>query len=187
MSAIISSINWLDILFLSILLGMIYKGSHTGVGSQLLSLAWWFVLIFFSIGYYSVLSSRIFGFMVQNWARAICFFIIVAVMVLIIKFLESIFNIAVTENLAPIERVGGAFIAFLRAFLLFGLIGIQLLLLPFDFLRDPVVEGSATCMFFVRTDSGIYSWIAGHLAFVEDRKSEEVVKEFLASAGKKDE
>lgn len=182
----ISGINWLDILFLTILLGMIYKGSHTGVGSQLLSLGWWFVLIFFSIGYYSVLASRIFGFMVQNWARAICFFIIVAVMFLIIRFLESIFNIAVTENLAPIERMGGAFIAFLRAFLLFGMIGIQLLLLPFDFLRDSVVEGSETGMFFVEVDSGIYSWITDRLAFVEDKKNEEVVKEFLASAGKKD-
>lgn len=181
MLEIISGINWLDIVFLTILLGMIYRGSHAGVGSQLLSLAWWFVLIFFSIGYYSLIASKLFGFMVQGWARAVSFFIIVAVLWAIIKFLQRVFNIERAENLSPVERIGGSVVSSLRAFLFFGMVGIQFLILPVNVLHNSVSEGSKTGMFFVDVNADIYSWMTSHLAFVEEKTREEVVEGFFAS------
>jgi len=43
----------------------------------------------------------------------------------LIKILERVFNIISGEELAAIEKIGGAFVAVLRAFLLFGLIGLS--------------------------------------------------------------
>lgn len=185
MSTIIAGINWLDVLFLTILLGMIYKGSRVGVGSQFLSLAWLFILIYVSIGYHINLASKIFGFMDQNWARAIAFLVIFIAFVLIVKFFEMLFNVSNVENLAPIERIGGAFIASLRTFLLLGLVSIQLLLLPASFLRDSVAEGSKTGMFFVNLDVGIYCWMTSRLKFVEAKKKKEIIEELLSSSKKK--
>lgn len=185
MSTIISGVNWLDVLFLTILLGMIYKGSRTGVGSQFLSLVWWFILTYVSIGYYGALAAKVFGFMDQNWARPVAFFVIFFIFVLIIKFFEMIFNVGNVENLAPIERIGGAVVASLRTFLLLGLVSTQLLLLPADFLRDSVAEGSKTGMFFVNLDVGIYCWMTSHLKFVKVKKKKEIIEEILASSKKK--
>ena len=73
---LIKDINWLDILFVILLLGMIYKGARTGVGGQLLSLAGWCLLLFTSITYYNIVSTAIFGFLLQKWAKPITFFAI---------------------------------------------------------------------------------------------------------------
>ncbi len=182
MSTIFSGVNWLDVLFLTILLGMIYKGSRTGVGSQFLSLAWLLILVYVSICYYDTLAAKIFGFMAQNWARPIAFFVIFFVFILVIKFFEMIFNVSNVENLAPIERIGGAVIASLRAFLLLGLVSTQLLLLPGSFLRDSVAKGSKTGMMLVNLDVGIYCWMSSHLKFVKVKKRTEIIEEILASS-----
>ena len=179
MPEIIQDFNWLDILFLILLLGMIYKGSMTGVGGQVISLIGLFVLMFFSIGYYYFLSTAIFGFMLQTWARPASFFIISAVLFVIIKVLERVFNVISTEESSSIERIGGAIVASLRACLIFGLIGMQLLLVPVDYLRLAVMEGSKTCMFFVNLDAEIFSWMTGHFGIMEKRKKDDIVKSFL--------
>jgi len=179
----VSGINWLDVVYFTILLGMIYKGSHAGVGSQILSLLWVFVLIFFSLGYYSVLASSVFGFVVQNWARPTSFCIIAGISFISIKFLQMIFNVSCQEQLPPIERIGGAVIAVLRTFLLFGIIGIQFLLLPIPPLQNAVAKSSGTAMTFVRMDAAIYGWLSKHVQIVKKQDAEEVVKEILKSSG----
>ena len=115
MSAALTDINWLDILFVILLLGMVYKGLRTGVGSQLLSLAGWFVLLFVSIGYYKVLSEAIFGSVLQKWAKPVSFFVISAGIFTVVKILERAFNVITSEEHAAIERVGGALVEIGRA------------------------------------------------------------------------
>jgi uncharacterized membrane protein required for colicin V production len=65
---ILNQINWIDIFFLILLLGMVYKGLKTGVGGQVIALIGWFVLVFMSLKYYSVVSEALFGFLLQKWA-----------------------------------------------------------------------------------------------------------------------
>ena len=178
---ILKDINWLDIFFIILLLGMVYKGSMTGVGGQILSLAGWFIAIFAAIGYYALLSEAIFGFLLQTWAKPISFFVIVTIIFIIVKLIERIFIVTAGEELATLEKVGGVLAALLRVSMIYGMIGILLLLIPIDNLRQSVSKGSKTCMYFVNMDVGIYSWMTGVSGPSGKRQKEDVIKEVLNS------
>jgi uncharacterized membrane protein required for colicin V production len=191
---ILSEFNWIDILYIILLIGMVYRGAKTGVGGQLFSLAGWFVTLFISLKYYSFLSETISGFLMQRWGKPISFFLIAAIIFVAIKVFERVINIVNSEGAASIERMGGSLIASLRACILFGLIGILFLLTPVNFLRSSAIEGSKTCMFFVHMDVAIYSGITELIGLtsssketggVEDKRTvkgrDEIIKEFLAA------
>jgi len=158
---IFTEFNWIDVLFIILLTGMVYKGAKTGVSGQLLSFFGWVLILFVSIEYYCFLSEAIFGFLLQRWSKPISFLLISVIIFVSVKVLERVLNIISGDEVASIERVGGVLLAFVRAFILFGLIGIQLLLIPVDKVRLSATEGSKTCMFFVHMDVQIYSWIKG--------------------------
>lgn len=181
--AILNEINWLDIVFVILFLGMVYKGARTGVGSQILSLAGWFVLLFVSIGYYSFLSEAIFGFMLQAWAKPVSFFVISAAMFTVIKFLERVFNVISGEEIASIEKIGGVLVAALRASIFCGIIAILLLLVPLEYTRISVTEGSKTAMFFVDLDSRIYSWMTSVTGLPKKADKDDVINGFLTATG----
>ncbi len=185
MPELFNNVNWLDLIFIILLLGMIYKGSKTGVGGQFLSLVGWIVLLFFSIGYYNVFSEAIFGFMLQKWSRPASFFAIVIGIFMSVKLLERIFNVISGEELSGIERIGGAVIAVVRAVMLFGVIGILLLLVPVDYLNTTVVKDSRSCMIFVNCDAQIYSWLTGVLGNEKIVARKDVVKNFLVTTKEK--
>jgi len=168
LSNIFTGINWLDIIFLLILLGKIYKGSRSGVGGQLLSLIWWIALIFLSLQYYKFIAGKFLGFLMPQWSFPISFFAICFVLGFVIKLLERLFSIQGAENLAPIERIGGSSIAAVRCLLFFGVISIQLLLLPIPGLQNSV-QSSKTGLFFMNIDLGIYSWMTKRVDFIDDR------------------
>lgn len=180
MSTVFRSINWLDILFVILLLGMIYKGVRTGVGGQLLSLAGWFFLLFASLSYYNILSTALFGSLLQKWARPASFFAIAFFVFICIKIAEKLSHIIIGEELAPIEKIGGALVAVLRSVLLFGLIGIFLLLVPMEFTRVSVMKRSRTGMFFVNLDAKIYSLMTGHFGLSKKQTEREVVRGILS-------
>ena len=184
MPAIIKEFNWVDIVFVILLLGMVYKGSRTGVGSQVLSLIGWFVLLFVSVGYYSYLSEAIFGFLLQKWAKPISFAAIAAVIFVIVKFLERIFHVVAGEEVSTIEKVGGALVGCARAFIFCGMIAMLLLLVPVEYARVSVTDGSKTAMFFVELDVRIYSWISGAFGVAEKNK-DDVMNELLMSTEEK--
>jgi uncharacterized membrane protein required for colicin V production len=168
---------------------MVYKGLRTGVGCQILSLIGWFVLIFFSIGYYNYFSKAIFGFLLQKWSQPVSFFVISAVIFVVIKLLERVFNVMNSEESAPIERIGGAILASFRGCMLFGAIGMLLILTPMDQVRASAMEGSKTCMLFVNLDAQLYSWMTKVAKISGVKGREEVVDDLVTSTrkGKEDE
>lgn len=182
MSDIIQSINWLDIIFVILLLGMIYKGARTGVGGQIVSLVGWLCLTFVSISYYSFMSEALFGFLLQKWAKPVSFLGIVVVIFLIVKFIERIFNILHGEEMAAIEKVAGAIIAGLRACMLFGVIGILFLLVPIEYLNDTASGGSKICIHFVKMDVGIYTFIENLVNPPPEGQERDVLNEILTHA-----
>jgi len=91
------------------------------------------------------------------------------------------FNVIHGEELAPIEKVGGAILASLRAGMFFGVIGILLLLAPVDYLQTSVMERSKTCMFFVNMDVAIYSKMTNLFGVPKKVTKEEVLRDMLAS------
>lgn len=175
---LLQGINWIDIIFVILLLGMVYKGSSTGVGGQVPSLIGFLALIFFSTRYYNYLSQAIFGFLLQRWAKPLSFFSISIIIFMIVKIAERILHVISGEELSPIEKIGGIIIASIRASLLYGIIGMLLLLVPVDSLRTSVSEGSNTCMFFVKLDAGLYTWMSGFVDSKEKNRKK-VIEEFL--------
>jgi len=159
LSNILNTVNWLDIIYILLLVGMLYKGMRTGVGAQIISLIGWFAALFVSIRYYAVLSEAIFGFLLQRWAKPISFLIIIAGFFIIIKIVERIFSVITSEEMSALERVGGAYISGLKAVILFGIIAIQLMLMPVDFFRDSVINKSKSAIYFVTCDATIYNWL----------------------------
>ncbi|MFQ5952836.1 MAG: hypothetical protein ACE5JK_05470, partial [Candidatus Omnitrophota bacterium] len=96
-----------------------------------------------------------------------------------IKILERVSSVITGEEIAVIERIGGGLVAFFRAFLMFGLMGMLLLLIPMEFLQDSVKKQSKTGMFFVELDAKIYSSMTGHFGLTKKRTKGEILKEFL--------
>ena len=185
MPDILNQINWIDIIFIILLLGMVYKGLKTGVGGQVIALIGWFVLVFLSIKYYSVASEALFGFLLQKWAKPLSFFVISAVIFTAIKLLERVFNIISGEDLAPIEKIMGAVVAVVRAAIFCGVIGILLLLIPIERIHTDAVQGSKSCMFFVKIDTQIYSLLANVSGNKEKTDKEEVLENILENAESK--
>lgn len=183
MPEIFQDINWVDILFVILLMGMGYKGSRIGVGGQILSLACWVVLVFVAVGYYSALSEAIFGFLLQKWAKPISFFVISIIMFICTKILEKVFNVEGGEEISPLERIGGTLVAALRAFMLFGIVSILLILTPLPNVRQLFTQGSKTSMFFVEMDVEIYSKIAKVIGITKEDKKEEMMVRIISSAG----
>ena len=181
MSNIMSGINWLDIAFILVLLGMLYKGTRSGVGSQLLSLAWWFVLIFCAFTYYKFVSRQVFGLMIQNWARALSFFSIAAALFVIIIVLSRMFKSGGDAKMALVERLGGGIVAAAGTCLLFGIVGIQFILMPVSTVQESVTK-SKSAMIFVEVDAGIYSWMTGQFKFTEKQERAKVIESFFESA-----
>ncbi|MDP8258991.1 MAG: CvpA family protein [Candidatus Aadella gelida] len=182
MSEIFQDINWIDILFVILLMGISYKGSRIGVGGQLISLTCWLVLVFTSVGYYGALSEAIFGFLLQKWAKPISFFSITVVLYIFIKLLEKMFNIAGGEEISPFERICGAFVAALKGFMLLGVVSILIILSPLPGLREDVVLGSRTAIFFVEIDAEIYSRAAKLFGIAKEDRKDDVMSEILSSA-----
>ncbi|MBD3427258.1 MAG: hypothetical protein GF409_08585 [Candidatus Omnitrophica bacterium] len=177
--SIFEQINWLDIVFIILLLGMVYKGLRTGVGTQVLSLLGWFILLFFSIGYYGYFSQAIFGFLLQKWAKPLSFFLIASIIFIIIKLVERIFNVMHSEEVVSIERLGGAVLASFRAFMFFGAISILLLLIPVESVKAAAVADSKTSMFFVKLDAQLYSWMTKLVNGPEAKEREQIVESLL--------
>lgn len=182
MPEIFQNINWIDVLFVILLMGICYKGSRVGVGGQIIALTCWFVLIFVAIGYYREISEVLFGFLLQKWARPLSFFCISVIFYILIKVLEKTFNISGTEELSPIERILGGGIALLRGFMFCGAVSILIVISPFYSIRDKVVQESKTGMFFLEMDVDIYSKIAKGVGIAKEDRKEDEMNEILTSS-----
>jgi uncharacterized membrane protein required for colicin V production len=178
---VLKQINWVDAFYILLLLGMVYRGTRTGVGSQLLSFAGWVAILYLSVRYYATVSEAIFGFMLQGWAKPISFFTLAAAGFIVLKLIERISSVVLGAELSVLEKLGGALVAGLRGCILFGMIGVLLLLVPIDFLNCSAAEGSRTCMVFVNFDAVLYKSIDGLLFSTEEKSSAGDVFETLLS------
>ena len=186
MADLFSGINWLDVSFSIILLTIVFKGYRIGVSGQLIPLAWCVLLIFTTFGYFSSLASNLPSFISPEWGRAVSFFAILAAMYLLIKIAGKVLKIEKIEgDISLIEKAGGIFMAAMRAFLIFGVLGMQLLILPVENLNDSVTMGSKTGALFVAIDANIYRWIAEKASFMSPGGTEEIT-EYYAKAGRED-
>jgi uncharacterized membrane protein required for colicin V production len=158
---------------------MIYKGALTGAGDQLLSLAGLFLTLFLALTYYNKLSGAIFGFQLQKWSRPVSFFVISVLALIGLRLLEKVAAGEGKDELAGIDKIGGAVVAFFRAVILFGMVGMLLILIPFEFTRTSVMEKSKTGMFLVNLDASIYSFMTGRFKITKKLTRKEVIEGLL--------
>ena len=171
MPKLLKQINWVDVVYALFFLGMVYRGTRTGVGAQLLSLAGWVAILYVSVRFYSLFSEAIFGSMLQDWAKPLSFFAIAALSYIVLKFIERILSVVLGSELSVLEKVGGAVVAALRASILFGMIGFLLLLVPVDYLWYSAAKASQTCMKFVNFDEVAYKAIDGFLVTGDEKSA----------------
>ncbi len=184
MPGIIQDLNWLDVFFIILLLGIIYKGLRTGAGNQVLSLAGCLFIIFISLSYYNHFAETIFGFLRSRWSKPVSFFTISAISFAGVKILDSIFRKEEIGDLSVIERIGGAVLAGFRGFMFLGIIGIFLVMVPVDPLKQSAPRDSRVCMYFVELDAWLYSSMTKFLGGSGGKQKEDVVKEIFDTAKK---
>jgi len=68
----------------------------------------------------------------------------------------------------------------LRANMLSSVRGIFLLLIPINYIQTAASEGSMSCMFFVKADVKIYSWIAKVSGLEKEDTTDEILTQILA-------
>jgi uncharacterized membrane protein required for colicin V production len=178
--AILNGINWIDIIFIILFIGMGYKGSRVGVGSQIFTLAGWVLILFVSIAYYGDMARIIFAFLSPQWAKPVSFLVIAATIFTVIKLIERLFVVPEAEGLAPIERIGGVLTSAIKAFLFFGVVGVLLLMVPSPEIHKAASVKSKTCMFFVSMDVKIYDWVASTVGMSGAKKHDQVMEDLLS-------
>lgn len=164
MPELLKQLNWVDAVFLFLFIGTVYRGTRTGVGAQLLSLGGWTAILYIAVRYHLLVSEAIFGFMLQGWSKPLSFSAIAVLGFVVLKFLERVFSVVLGSELSIFERIGGAVVSSLRAFMLFGMIGIFLLMTPVDYLWYSASKASRTCVFFIKFDAVVYRSIGGLIA-----------------------
>jgi uncharacterized membrane protein required for colicin V production len=179
---IIHELNWVDYLFVILLLGILYGGLRWGISGQILSLIGWVGMLFVSVTYYSPFSEAIFGSRLQKWSLPVSFFIIAGGFFVLVILLERSFKVKKEGEISFTDRITGAGVAVMKALILFGVIGMQLLLLPVDPVRNSVKDSSKTAMYFVEADAEIYCWMTGHFNLTKKRHKDDIVGDFISAA-----
>jgi uncharacterized membrane protein required for colicin V production len=175
----ISELNWIDVIFLILLLGMIYKGVRLGVAGQIIPLLGTFVVLFLSIRYYKSSSEAFFGSMLQGWAKPVSFFIISSLVLFISKIIDKLFHFTAPEDMAVIERAAGIIIAAIRTAIICGVISLGLFLIPVKGVNSALKQDSQFASRLAEININIYCMIAE----ISDKKKkvekEKLLSEFL--------
>ena len=153
---ILRELIWVDLFFLILLLGMIYKGVRSGVAGQIVPLVGTFVLIFISIGYYKSSSEAFFGSMLQDWAKPVSFFLICSLVLFVFKIIDKLFNFKSSDDMAIIERIAGIAIAVVRTVILGGAVSLFLFLVPIEMINNAVKVESKAALRLATIDIDIY-------------------------------
>ncbi|MFH1878579.1 MAG: CvpA family protein [Candidatus Omnitrophota bacterium] len=170
MPAVLNEINWVDICFIIIASGMVYKGLRRGISSQIIPLIAGLAVIFLSLTYYKMVSEAFFGFMLQKWSKPFSLLLISMTIMAAAKLLEKLVNLALPEDASGIERIAGALIATFRAAMLFGMIGIFLLLVPVSSANNSAAGESRLCKRFIQLDVQLYRFMSEIFVFPENAK-----------------
>jgi uncharacterized membrane protein required for colicin V production len=159
---------------------MLYEGLRWGVSGQLLSLVGWIGMLFVSVTYYSRVSQSIFGSNLQKWSLPVSFFLIAGGIFIVVLLIDRAIKAKKEGAISFTDRIAGVGVGALKAIILFGVISMQILLLPVDSARSAVKEGSKSGMFFLEADAEIYSWMTGRFDITHKRDRSDIVNEFLS-------
>ncbi len=161
MSEILSSINWVDIFILILLLRIGYVSSNIGVGKQLIPFLVTFFAFIISLRVYDDAARFLydrFSFPVE-FSRFFVYLVILVIYFVICRVMWnilSIFSRSDGASVSGVEKAGGAFIGIARALGIICMAVILFALTPVKFVESSVA-GSFSGTFVLETASKIYS------------------------------
>lgn len=174
----ITRVNWVDVLFVIIVLRSSYVGSQRGFFSELFHILGICFAIVFSIHFYSSVANffSTYLFIPLNIANLISFFILSLFVYLIFTriytFLHKIIKL---EVLPAINNIGGLLFGFCRGVVLSAFIAVILLLIPLSYVTKSVKENSQLAPFFISTGATLYEKVISVVSEVKTANLEQVL------------
>lgn len=150
---IITRINWVDILVITIIIRISYVSYSEGLSHAVLPLVGAVCVATVSLGYYERLSimtaEHAFGIPIEV-VRPAVFLVLAVATGLMFKLAKVIVDKIVKVSWFPaIEKIGGCIVGIMRASILTSLILVYLAMIPLDYFKKSMMDRSVTGIYFL--------------------------------------
>ncbi len=159
----ISRVNWVDVLFLIIILRSIYVGAHRGFFTELFNVLGVGIAIVLSIHFYSSGANFLlkYLFIPLNISNLVSFLLIALCVYLLFQLVESIIKKLVKVEVLPdfnkvISKIGGPVIGFCKGVAVSIFIFLVLLLIPIGYVVNSAKANSLSGEFFSQAAATLY-------------------------------
>ena len=160
---ILSKINWVDIVIVTILIRLCYVALQDGLSHEIFPLIGTMLTAAISLQYYHDLAS-----FVKNLLNipisildAVVFLILVVGVGLLFKLAKALIDLLMKVTWHPfLEGFGGAIFGFLRGSIIVSLLLIFLALTPFSYMQHSIGDRSLTGIFFLKIAPAIHARLA---------------------------
>lgn len=158
---ILSRINWLDIVVLSLMLRISYVAARDGLSHEIFPFFGSLALLVFSLHYYKIFGSFLshdLGNIPAEISNFASFLMIVVVFGFVIKFIKIVLNKMVQVQWHPaIEQIGGLIAGIAKAYIITAIVLIVFALVPFSYFQWSIRDKSLTGQYVLRAGPEIYS------------------------------
>lgn len=122
---ILTSLNWLDVLTIFVIIAILYRGAVQGFVVELFKICGAFLATVIALHYYGRAAEALYqtSALPIKWGETISFILIVILVILVFKLVrEGWLLILKVEAKGAFSQWGGGFVAFFRSFLMCGLL-----------------------------------------------------------------
>lgn len=164
----VSRVNWVDVLFLIIILRSIYVGSQRGFFAELFNILGMGIAIVLSIQFYSQIAAFLnkYLYIPRNISGIISFLAVAFLIHLLFQFATGLIKKVVKVEIFPnfnkgINAFGGPIIGFCKGMMVSLFIFLVLLLIPIGYVINSAKDGSLSGHFFARSARTLYEKTIG--------------------------
>lgn len=159
----VSKVNWVDVLFLIIILRGVYTGAYRGFFTELFNVLGVCVAIVLSIHFYSSGANLLlkYLFVPFNMSNLISFMLIALCVYLLFQLVETIIRKLVKVEALPdfnkaVSKIGGPIVGFCRGIAVSIFVFLVLLLIPMDYVVNSAKVNSFSGKFFSQAATTLY-------------------------------
>lgn len=160
---LISRVNWVDVLFLIIILRSIYVGAHRGFFTELFNVLGVGIAIVLSIHFYSPAAGLLlkYLFIPLNISNLIAFALVALCVYFLFQLVEAVIKKLVKVEILPasnkvISKVGGPVIGFCKGIAVSIFVFLVLLLIPIGYVINAAKTNSLSGEFFSQAAVTLY-------------------------------
>ncbi|MBL7068457.1 MAG: CvpA family protein [Candidatus Omnitrophica bacterium] len=158
---ILSRINWVDVLILTILFRICYVGFNRGLANEAVPLIGIYAALVISLHFYAPIGNFISGFtsINKNHAYVLCFVSLAAFTNYVFSIIEAyiVSKVMQIHVASLLDRIGGLFFGILRGILLASVVITALELIPIKYLDDSIYKRSLLGTRFLNIAKGAHN------------------------------